>query len=67
MCFRCYELGHKAVNCRHSFKELAELERTGILEINKRRNFIPGNHNNYNYKFMIEIKAIIIIIVEIII
>ncbi|KAL6624275.1 hypothetical protein U3516DRAFT_810297 [Neocallimastix sp. 'constans'] len=51
MCFRCYELGHKAVNCRHTFKELAELERTGILEINKRRNFIPGNHNNYNYKF----------------
>ncbi|KAG4081419.1 hypothetical protein H8356DRAFT_1335208 [Neocallimastix lanati (nom. inval.)] len=32
MCFRCYELGHKAINCRHSFKELAELERTGILE-----------------------------------
>ncbi|KAG4097408.1 hypothetical protein H8356DRAFT_1425484 [Neocallimastix lanati (nom. inval.)] len=28
---------HKAINCRHSFKELA--------------NFIPGNHNNYNYKF----------------
>ena len=26
MCFRCYELGHKAVNCRHSFKELAELK-----------------------------------------
>ncbi|KAG4090130.1 hypothetical protein H8356DRAFT_1295877 [Neocallimastix lanati (nom. inval.)] len=51
MCFRCYELGHKAINCKHSFKELAELERTGILEINKRRNFIPGNHNNYNYKF----------------
>ncbi|KAL6597240.1 hypothetical protein U3516DRAFT_671343 [Neocallimastix sp. 'constans'] len=51
MCFRCYKLGHKAINCRHSFKELAELERTGILEINKRRNFIPGNHNNYNYKF----------------
>jgi len=56
MCFRCYELGHKALYCRHSFKQLAIMEEEGILEMNKRRNFIPNlqknywkrNNNNYN-------------------
>ena len=56
MCFRCYELGHKALYCRHSFKELAVMEENGILEMNKRRNFIPNlkrnywKRNNNNYK-----------------
>jgi len=56
MCFRCYELGHKALYCRHSFKKLAVMEENGILEMNKSRNFILNLQRNYwkrnnnNYK-----------------
>eukprot|EP00833_Pecoramyces_ruminatium_P018560 jgi/Orpsp1_1/1192592/evm.model.d7180000094479.1 len=59
MCFRCYELGHKAFDCKHSFNELAIMEQQGILEFNKRRNFIHNNNksktitnNNNNRKII---------------
>jgi len=60
MCFRCYELGHKAFNCKYSFKELSIMEEKGIIEKNKRSNYRKNfnkkkiflcNKNNYNKLF----------------
>ncbi|KAG4090816.1 hypothetical protein H8356DRAFT_1052727 [Neocallimastix lanati (nom. inval.)] len=60
MCFRCYEIGHKAFNCKYSFKELSIMEEKGIIEKNKRSNYRENfnkkkiflyNKNNYNKLF----------------
>ncbi|KAG4085858.1 hypothetical protein H8356DRAFT_1061202 [Neocallimastix lanati (nom. inval.)] len=57
MCFRCYELGHKAFNCKYSFKELSIMEEKGIIEKNKRSNYRKNfnkkkifSYNKNNYK-----------------
>ncbi|KAL6608352.1 hypothetical protein U3516DRAFT_554388 [Neocallimastix sp. 'constans'] len=53
MCFRCYELGHKAFNCKYSFKELSIMEEKGIIEKNKRikeKGIFTSNENkNFDY------------------
>ncbi|KAG4108381.1 hypothetical protein H8356DRAFT_1068182 [Neocallimastix lanati (nom. inval.)] len=60
MCFRCYELGHKAFYYKYSFKELSIMEEKGIIEKNKRSNYRQNfskkkifsyNKNNYNKLF----------------
>ncbi|KAG4092656.1 hypothetical protein H8356DRAFT_1294432 [Neocallimastix lanati (nom. inval.)] len=60
MCFKCYELGHKAFNCKYSFKELSIMEEKGIIEKNKKSNYKQNfnkkkkflyNKNNYNKLF----------------
>jgi len=60
MCFKYYELGHKAFNCTYSFKELLIMEEKGIIEKNKRSNYSENfnkkkiflyNKNNYNKLF----------------
>ncbi|KAG4103945.1 hypothetical protein H8356DRAFT_1029871 [Neocallimastix lanati (nom. inval.)] len=53
MCFRCYELGHKAFNCKYSFKELSIMEEKGIIEKNKRIKekviFTSNENKNFDY------------------